>query len=173
MAAKYNFVNFDDIKQIFNKIFDFFFTKKLYVKESLQLKDKEFFKINLDNEKEIDLSNFKLLGLDVDEIGGNNKYIKSVKQTEGKISAEVGEITNEVSADNNNLITSNGVFNFIDNVKNELHDEIDSIEDIYVKKDGGLITGDIEQNGNLTLDGNQNITGNSIINGALTIGELE
>lgn len=168
MAEKYNFVSFDSVKALFNKIFDFFFTKKLYVKESLQLKDKEFFKINLDNEKEIDLSNFKLLGLDVNEIGGNNKYIKSVKQTEGKISAEVGEITNEVSADNNNLITSNGVFNFIDNVKNELHDEIDS-----VKKDDGLITGDTEQNGNLTLNGNQNITGNSIINGILTIGELD
>ena len=168
MAEKYNFVSFDSVKALFNKIFDFFFTKKLYVKESLQLKDKEFFKINLDNEKEIDLSNFKLLGLDVDEIGGNNKYIKSIKQTEGKILAEVGEITNEVSADNNNLITSNGVFNFIDNVKNELHDEIDS-----VKKDDGLITGDTEQNGNLTLNGNQNITGNSIINGVLTIGELE
>ena len=63
MAEKYNFVSFDSVKALFNKIFDFFFTKKLYVKESFQLKDKEFFKINSNNEKEIDFTDFKILGL--------------------------------------------------------------------------------------------------------------
>lgn len=54
--------------------------------------------------------------LDVTEIGGENKYISKISQTDGKISAEAGEIDTEVKKDSNNLVTSAAVWTAIDNL---------------------------------------------------------
>lgn len=54
--------------------------------------------------------------LDVTEIGGENKYISKISQTDGKISAEAGEIDTEVKQNSNNLVTSAAVWTAIDNL---------------------------------------------------------
>jgi hypothetical protein len=46
----------------------------------------------------------------VDEVGGDNKYIKSISQINGVINASVGDIISTVSKDSAALITSGGVY---------------------------------------------------------------
>ncbi|MBQ2175913.1 MAG: siphovirus ReqiPepy6 Gp37-like family protein [Alphaproteobacteria bacterium] len=48
-------------------------------------------------------------GLSVPSVGGNGKYLSAISETDGKISATVGDIDSVVTANSNNLITSGGV----------------------------------------------------------------
>lgn len=54
--------------------------------------------------------------LDATEVGGKNKYISKISQTNGKISAGTGSIDTEVKKDSNNLVTSAAVWTAIDNL---------------------------------------------------------
>ena len=46
----------------------------------------------------------------LDTVGGDNKYIKSISQTNGKISASAGDTTSTVTTGSTALITSGGVY---------------------------------------------------------------
>lgn len=52
--------------------------------------------------------------LDVSSVGGTNKYIKTISETNGKISATAGTVDTSVTADSSNLITSGAVKAAID-----------------------------------------------------------
>ena len=43
-------------------------------------------------------------------VGGDNKYIQSISQSNGVISASAGNITDDVTKDSDDLITSGGVY---------------------------------------------------------------
>ena len=55
-------------------------------------------------------------GLSVPSVGGNGKYLSAISETDGKISATAGDIDSVVTANSNNLITSGGVANAINNL---------------------------------------------------------
>jgi hypothetical protein len=50
-------------------------------------------------------------GLSVSSVGGSGKYIEAISETNGKISATVQNIANEVTANNMQSVTSNAVYN--------------------------------------------------------------
>lgn len=54
--------------------------------------------------------------LDATEVGGENKYISKISQTDGKISAVAGSIDTTVTKGSNNLVTSAAVWTAIDNL---------------------------------------------------------
>ena len=54
--------------------------------------------------------------LDVTEVGGTNKYISKISETDGKISATAGTIDTSVTSGSSNLVTSGAVYTAIDNL---------------------------------------------------------
>ena len=55
-----------------------------------------------------------LATLDVDEVGGDGKYISKIKEVDGKISATVTDMDTTPTADSTNAITSGGVKSYVD-----------------------------------------------------------
>ena len=51
----------------------------------------------------------KIEGLDVSSVGGTNKYISTISEVDGKISATAGNIDTTVTSNSDNLITSGAV----------------------------------------------------------------
>lgn len=58
--------------------------------------------------------------LDVNEVGGTNKYISKISETDGKISATAGNIDTAVTSGSSNLITSGAVSTAITNAIDNL-----------------------------------------------------
>ena len=54
--------------------------------------------------------------LDVNSVGGTNKYISAISETDGKISATASNIDTTVTSGSSNLITSGAVYTAIDNL---------------------------------------------------------
>ena len=64
--------------------------------------------------------NQKLGVIKLDQVGGENKYIKSVAQTNGAVTAETGNIDTAVTANSTNLITSGAVSTAISAANSEV-----------------------------------------------------
>ena len=54
--------------------------------------------------------------LDVASVGGNNKYIKAISETDGKISATEGTVDTTVTQNSSNLITSGAVYSAVQSI---------------------------------------------------------
>lgn len=54
--------------------------------------------------------------LDVASVGGNNKYIKAISETDGKISATEGTVDTTVTQNSSNLITSGAVYSAVQGI---------------------------------------------------------
>lgn len=65
----------------------------------------------------------------LDQVGGTNKYIKSIKQENGTISAEAGDTTSTVTNNSTALITSGGVFSALSQYQPLTTEEINDIVD--------------------------------------------
>ena len=57
-----------------------------------------------------------LSGLDASEVGGSGKYIKTISETDGVISATAGDVDTTVTNGSSNLVTSGAVYTAIDNL---------------------------------------------------------
>lgn len=58
-------------------------------------------------------------------VGGDNKYIQSISQNNGVISASAGNITDGVTKDSDDLITSGGVYDYVSSWEGALADKAD------------------------------------------------
>ena len=65
--------------------------------------------------------------LDVAEVGGTNKYIKAISETDGKISATEGTVDTVVTANSTNLITSGAVNSALTSSETTLQGNINTL----------------------------------------------
>ena len=65
--------------------------------------------------------------LDVASVGGTNKYISAIEETDGKISATAGTIDTVVTASSNNLITSGAVNSALSTSETALQGNINAV----------------------------------------------
>lgn len=74
-------------------------------------------------------------GLAQPTVGGSGRYITSVSQTGGKLSAQSGIIDSMIKADSDNLITSGAVYSSIDSIRSSIPTSTSEI-----RNDSGFIT---------------------------------
>ena len=72
--------------------------------------------------------------LDVSEVGGNGKYIKSISETDGKISASEETMDTQPVRNSVKAITSGGVFSLKETLQQNFQAGVDSIYDAVVAK---------------------------------------
>ena len=72
--------------------------------------------------------------LDVSAVGGNGKYIKSISETDGKISANEETMDTQPIKDSVKAITSGGVFSLKESLQQNFQAGVDSIYDAVVAK---------------------------------------